>query len=75
MRHSARSMQRKAGDVKRKSLVKRLYRMKMSNTKGIDGEKGDALSEALTEYIREKVLNVEQTIPTEKTKVEAKYFV
>ncbi|KAA0032978.1 Chromo domain-containing protein [Cucumis melo var. makuwa] len=37
-------MQKKVGHVKRKALLKGLYLMKLSNAIGIDGEKGDALS-------------------------------
>ena len=43
-------MRKKAGDAKRKALAKGLYRMKVSNTIGIYGEKGNALSEALVGY-------------------------
>lgn len=43
-------MRRKVGDVKRKSLAKGLYRMKISNTIEIDGEKGNVPIEALAGY-------------------------
>ena len=41
---------RKQATQKRKGLAKGLYCMKVSNAIGIDGEKGDALSETLIGY-------------------------